>query len=75
MLYWWVKPLIITFLLAFLGWGLFCIGVLKNYINEHDWPIYILSILFVLWVIPGLVYILVEIIVPIFLAFWFSFKP
>lgn len=75
MVYWWIKPWIITFLVAFLGWGLFCIIWLDKYINEHMWPIYILCALFLLWIIPGLAYILIEIIIPIFLAFWFSFKP
>lgn len=75
MLYWWVKPWIITFLVAFLGWGLLCIVALHDYINVHNWPIYILCGLFLLWVCPALVWILVEIIVPCFLHFWFSYKP
>ncbi len=75
MLYWWVKPWIVTFLVAFLCWGLFCMVALDSYINEHIWPIYILCGLFLLWAVPVLVYILVEVIVPMFLAFWFSYKP
>lgn len=75
MLYWWITPLIIIFLVAFLGWGIFCITALREYALDHEWPLYILAILFLLWIIPALVYILVEIVIPIFLAFWFSFKP
>ena len=71
---WWIAPLIITLFFADVIWLVIMEVFLKDYECTHNWPIYILAGLCASWIILMVIAFLVEVIIPIFLAFWLAFK-
>lgn len=75
MTYWWVTPWIITFFVLFIMWTAIWLSSAKDWFVEREFPFYIWITLFFAWFIPCLAKLMLDIVIPIFLAFWFSFKP
>lgn len=75
MTYWWVTPWIITFFVFFIIWTAIGLSFAKDWFADHDLAIALWVILFFAWSVPLLVKIILDIIIPAFLAFWFLFKP
>lgn len=75
MLYWWVTPWIILWFVLFIIWTALGLGSLKDFFIHYDIASYIWFIMFLLWSIPLIIKIVFDFLVPLFLLFWFSFKP